>query len=48
MVVKCANCGGNHPANLNRCTSGQKAEIDARKQKGLKRQLKKGKPWPSR
>ena len=40
VVVKCANCGGNHPANFNRCTSSQKAKIDARKQKSLRKTSK--------
>lgn len=44
VEVKCANCGGNHPANSNRCTSRQKAEIDARRQGNLKKTIEKEKP----
>ena len=45
MVVKCANCDSNHPPNLNWYTSRQKAEIDARKQKSLKKIIEK---WKAR
>ena len=43
VVVKCANCDGSHPANSSQCASRQKAEIDARKQKSLKKTVEKGK-----
>ena len=39
VLVKCANCGGNHPANSNRCALRHKAETDARKEKNLKKTL---------
>ena len=37
VMVQCANCGGGHFANLNRCTLRHKAEIDARKKKTLEK-----------
>ena len=35
VKVQCANCGGGHSANSNRCTKRHKAEVDARKNKLL-------------
>ena len=35
VKVQCANCGGSHPADSNRCNLRHKAEIDARRKKTL-------------
>lgn len=43
VVVKCANYGSNHLANSNQCTSRHKVEIDAQKQKSLKKTIENGK-----
>ena len=43
VLVKCANCGGNHLANSNRCALRHKAETDARKEKNLRKTLEKAK-----
>lgn len=33
VIVQCANCGGDHSANSNRCTLGYKAEKEAQRKK---------------
>ena len=43
VLVKCASCGTNHPANSSQCTLRHKAKMDARKEKNPRKTLEKGK-----
>ena len=37
IKIQCANCGGSHPTDLNRCIQRHKAEKDARKNKTIRK-----------